>query len=436
MQLCRRAIALLAISTLASCTSSGAVDAGVADDAAAQADAGALKPLRVLFLGNSYTYVNDLPEQVRALVASAAGAPEIAVDSVTMGGARLSDLYQTTDALAKIRTGGWTHIVIQGQSLEAVWPLQDPSGFEDFAARFGREANAVGATPVYYETWARRAGDAIYDNPELTPATMQAELQDSYRQAAWGVGGIMAPIGDAWKLELASSAQELFAADGSHPSTRGTYLAGCVLFQVLTERSPIALGAVPAAVTADDATALQAVAAQACANQACARAPIMRGSATLSPSGSCVINNYCSYAPQGCDVTLMTNIAGPSDSAAEATFAANCTLHLIAMNPVGQAQVHDAPGEDPAGCSADLLVHTASYTATVREEEESGMLALMILGSGPLVEEPGLARREGNYTMSFAGIMDPQQTRAAGTASIRLDDLCTFSGALSVGKGL
>ena len=413
-----RAIALAVTLALGSCTDAGVEGAGMPD---AQArDAAASRPLRVLFLGNSYTYVNDLPEQVRALVASAAGAPEIAVDSVTMGGARLSDLWQTTNALAKIRAGGWTHVVIQGQSLEAVWPLADPSSFEDFAARFGREALAVGATPVYDETWARRAGDSIYDDPELTPATMQAELRDSYRQAAWGTGGIMAPIGDAWQQELASSsAQELFAADGSHPSTRGTYLAACVLFQVLTGRSPIGAGAVPADVSASDAAALQAVAASVCANQACARAPILEGSATFSPTGSCVVDNYCSYAPRTCDVRLMAHLAG--DSAA--TVAATCRLTLMALTPAAAAR-------DPAGCAAELHVHAASYTGTIRAQ--SDMLTLS--GSGPSVEEPGLARREGRYTVSFAGLLDPLRTEATGTASITLDDVCTFSGALSIGQ--
>jgi predicted small lipoprotein YifL len=250
----------------------GSGEAGVDAEASPDADADAdgdeagedARPppaLHVLFLGNSYTFVNDLPGQVQALVASGATPLEITVDSVTEAGATLMRLYEGTEALARVREGGWTHVVIQGQSTEAVWPIADPAAFQEYARRFGEEANAVGAVPVYYETWARQAGDPVYELTGLTPATMQAALRDAYRQAAESVGGSVAPAGDAWELELAEpSPLGLFQSDGSHPTPRGTYLTGCVFFNVLTQRSALGLGGVPPEVTADDAAHLQAIA--------------------------------------------------------------------------------------------------------------------------------------------------------------------------------
>jgi hypothetical protein len=229
---------------------------------ASLADAPAPITLRVLFIGNSYTYVNDVPGQVRALVQSAPWPAQITVDSVTEAGATLKVLYDEGNALAKVRAGGWTHVVLQGQSLEAVGPVFDTAPFLDYAKRFGDEAVAVGAKPVYYETWARRAGDPTYAQYSLTPASMQAAIRESYASAAASVqGAVVAPVGDAWELALAEpSPPNLFQDDGSHPSTRGTYLAGCVFVRVLTRHAATGLGGAPADIAPAEAARLQAIA--------------------------------------------------------------------------------------------------------------------------------------------------------------------------------
>lgn len=230
-------------------------DAGVADVPAPIT-------LRVLFIGNSYTYVNDLPGQVRALVQSAPWPAQITVDSVTEAGATLKVLYDEGNALAKVRAGGWTHVVVQGQSFEAVGPVFDTAPFLDYAKRFGDEAIAVGAKPVYYETWARRAGDPTFAQYSLTPASMQAAIRKSYASAAASVqGAVVAPVGDAWELALAeANPPNLFQDDGSHPSTRGTYLTGCVFTRALTHHTTTGLGGAPADIAPAEAAQIQAIA--------------------------------------------------------------------------------------------------------------------------------------------------------------------------------
>ena len=256
-----RALLALVLGACSSSTLPSPTDSAVPEDAAIPIDAALPKPLHVLFLGNSYTYVNDLPGQVRALVVSTTTPPEITVDSVTVGGATLWQLYKESDAVTRIRLGGWTHVVIQGQSTEAVWPISNPSGFYEYAKRLGDEANKVGAMPVYYETWARREDDWIYQSSELTPKTMQAELRSAYQKAAQSAVGVVAPVGDAWELALAEpKPPNLFASDGSHPSSRGTYLAGCVFFRVLMHRSVAGVGGYPPDISAADAAQLQGIA--------------------------------------------------------------------------------------------------------------------------------------------------------------------------------
>jgi predicted regulator of Ras-like GTPase activity (Roadblock/LC7/MglB family) len=222
-------------------------------------DAGAPSSLNVLFIGNSYTYVNDLPSWVHKL-ADAAGVMSVAVDSVTVGGATLADQVSSTGAVDRIRQGGWTHVVIQGQSVE---PLLGPASFEGAAAVLASEAKKVGAIPLFYETWARKAGDAVYQQGWSggTPAAMQAGLRSEYLKVAVAGVGAVAPAGDAWERALAEQPGiGLFQADGSHPTSAGTYLTASVFYGRIVGHSPVGIALHPSDVSATDAAALQTVA--------------------------------------------------------------------------------------------------------------------------------------------------------------------------------
>jgi hypothetical protein len=190
-----------------------------------------ISALKVLFIGNSYTEVNDLPGSFRSM-ATSAGATSVSVDHVTQGGATLEVLWGT-NAPAKIAEGGWTHVVVQGQSVE---PCLSPDNFLVYAAKFAAAVKAVHATPVFYETWPRHAGDAVYAEPWSggTPAAMQKCLHDTYARAATESGGVLSPAGDAWMTAIGQRADLVFyQSDGSHPTPLGTYLTTAVMLSAI-----------------------------------------------------------------------------------------------------------------------------------------------------------------------------------------------------------
>ena len=116
-------------------------------------------PLRVLFVGNSYTYVNDLPSVIHALGAATPGAA-VEVESVTAGSARLQDHWSAGTAPARIASGGLDVVVLQGQSLET-YGIGVEEGFYPYARQFADAARNAGSRVVWYATWARRAGDGV-----------------------------------------------------------------------------------------------------------------------------------------------------------------------------------------------------------------------------------------------------------------------------------
>jgi hypothetical protein len=182
----------------------------------------------VLFIGNSYTFVNDLPAMTTKLVASATPPLSLHAESVTAGGATLRSLWEKTDAQARIANGHWRYVVLQGQSVE---PCVDRAGYVAYAQRFAKLAVVHGATPVLYATWPRHAENDFYADTHSprTPREMASCLRDGATAAAAGVTMTIADVRDPWMKALSERpALQLYAPDGSHPSAAGTYLAATV----------------------------------------------------------------------------------------------------------------------------------------------------------------------------------------------------------------
>jgi len=212
---------------------------------------------RILFVGNSYTYVNDLPNRLLAIAESVGFEPPVEVATIAIGGALLQDHAENPATMAEIEGGGWDFVVLQEQSY---LPIVDPDTFYAAAETLATAALDAGAAPALFETWARAEGNELYsgDLAGYTPATMQAALRDAYTEASELTGAAYLPVGDTWEATLASYPEmPLFGADGSHPSEHGTYLGACVIFAALTGASLDGAGGAPDGVSEEDAAILR-----------------------------------------------------------------------------------------------------------------------------------------------------------------------------------
>ncbi|WP_224368213.1 SGNH/GDSL hydrolase family protein [Hyalangium versicolor] len=199
------------------------------------------RPLRVLFIGNSYTYLNNLPALLEGLAASATPPLRIQTRAVTRPGVRLQQHWDRGDALAALREGHWDYVVLQEQStlglllIEGRHEVNDPElAFHPYARRFVEEARKVGAQPLFLLTWARR------DTPES-----QARLTQAYMSVARDLGAPIIPAGLAWaRVRQEDPDVVLYNEDGSHPSPAGSYLTASALYATLTGSSPVGLAPV------------------------------------------------------------------------------------------------------------------------------------------------------------------------------------------------
>lgn len=196
-------------------------------------------PKKILFIGNSYTYVNKLWDVIAAL-AKAEGHP-VSVASVTEGGKTLQYFNDPAgekgkEARGAIASGGFDIVVLQEQSLR---PAVSPALFLTAAASFCEQIRAAGAEPVFYATWGRKEGAAALAQYKLTNETMTAKLNAAYCKAGEVNGAHVACVGLAfYEIYTGHPEIELYNEDGSHPSKAGTFLAALTLYRVIFGETP------------------------------------------------------------------------------------------------------------------------------------------------------------------------------------------------------
>jgi hypothetical protein len=178
--------------------------------------------LGVLFIGNSLTVRNDLPALVERLLKES--GEDAHVDVVAFPNFGLVDHWAEGSSRNAIALGGWDVVVLQ----------QGPSATEgrpsllEYSERFAEEIRAVDARPALYMVWPAVSRYSDFDG-----------VSDSYRTAAELTGGLLFPVGEAWRAAWRMDASApLYSPDAFHPSESGTYVAALVMVQQLTGQDP------------------------------------------------------------------------------------------------------------------------------------------------------------------------------------------------------
>ncbi|MBN2669096.1 MAG: hypothetical protein JXR60_07695 [Bacteroidales bacterium] len=190
-----------------------------------------------LFLGNSYTYVNDLPGILRQL--SSSMGDSLYTDQSTPGGYRLLNHAANATTYTKIKSRVWDFVILQAQSQEPSWPVEQ---IENEVFPYAKQisdsikANSVCSEILFYETWGRKYGDS-YNCADWPPVCtfegMNDRLLVGYYTMTTQNNASMAPVGMAWKKAIEDGQYpgiDLYSSDESHPSVYGTYLTACVFY--------------------------------------------------------------------------------------------------------------------------------------------------------------------------------------------------------------
>ena len=174
----------------------------------------------VLFVGNSLTYMNDLPATLVAIAESAGDTIRVATEAAP-NLALIDHLNGGTRALERIKQGGWHFVVLQ-QGPTPPGICRDSLIL--WTKMFDPHIRAGGARPAVFMSW-----------PYQGPLSWFDEIEASFELAAKSVDGLVLPVAEAWRIAIrADSTIRLYAADGLHPTQVGTFLAALVIYERVT----------------------------------------------------------------------------------------------------------------------------------------------------------------------------------------------------------
>lgn len=196
---------------------------------------------RVLFLGNSYTYENNLPHMIAQMALSVGDT--LLFDSRLVGGYTLEDHSNDPISLNKIASNQWDYIVLQEQSQRPSFinPNGFLIGFMNLSDYIQEKQSCAQVTA--FMTWGYKDGDLANcpTHPNVcTYSGMQQLITTRYLSIAETNQAEVTPVGVVWKyIRDNYPSLSLYQSDGSHPSLIGSYIAACCFYTSIFHKNPI-----------------------------------------------------------------------------------------------------------------------------------------------------------------------------------------------------
>ncbi len=221
--------------------------------------------LRILFIGNSYTFTHNIPQQLVEMARSdSANRTHYMVQAVTKGGVGLPEMLSMPEVQQLLAAPeGWHYVVLQNQSF---WAMLPDSVIETIkiAREYDKLIKQAGARTLLFTTWARKPGSQWYSNPETSflknPDYMQKKFNEQTQMVADKLGAVAIPVGGYWAyVNNALPDIDLYSADGTHPGIAGSYLSAAVFYRYFSGRTLETVSYVPPGVSEDTAKRLRDV---------------------------------------------------------------------------------------------------------------------------------------------------------------------------------
>ena len=170
--------------------------------------------MKILFIGNSHTYYNDMPH----IFAGLCRERHVNVD-VTMlahGGKGWDFHLDEPEVKFNIFHGGYDAVVLQ----HVAHPMGDLSVMDLCGRQLIQWVKEAGARPILYMTWTKKADGE----------SAQESMSSAYRKLQQETGCELAPVGEKWwEFHREHPDVELYDGDGQHASPAGSRLAASVI---------------------------------------------------------------------------------------------------------------------------------------------------------------------------------------------------------------
>lgn len=197
--------------------------------------------IRVLFIGNSYTHFNNLPEDIQKIAATQ--KIKLSYQACVRGGYSFKKHLQKKEEIEIIKKGEWDYVILQEHSEAPAKPTSVVATetypcartLDSLVHTYNPEAHVI-----FYMTWGHKDGclSPIPDYPIIDTYTgMQERLKTSYLEMAYQNNAWCAPVGMVWQqVRKERPDYVLYSQDRTHPSPLGTYLAANVIFSTMYQK--------------------------------------------------------------------------------------------------------------------------------------------------------------------------------------------------------
>lgn len=183
---------------------------------------------RVLFVGNSLIYVNNLPRLVSALAASQPGGPQVETATFVAPGGNLAERWDDSHAADAMRNGAWDVLVLQERGgllacMADADKRQEPECRNSQRAhrQFAELAKTRGVRVLLIATWGP---DALW----------QRKLDRGVRTIARDSDAKVLPAGTALRAYAATHPQPPLFDAGFHTSLQGSLILAAQLYGAIT----------------------------------------------------------------------------------------------------------------------------------------------------------------------------------------------------------
>jgi hypothetical protein len=219
---------------------------------------------KILFIGNSITYYNDMPAIFKSL--AAAGGKDVYVNAWVRGGVILGYFAQSAQAAQIINQKQWDYVILQDGDYNIICPGDHPrlaltvNFLKDLILK-----NNPGTKIFFHMLHALKNG-LNHDHFHYDYKAFTRKIVEGTVAFARLVHLQVAPVGMAWnEIVLNQPGIGLYDPDGMHPAYAGSYLIACVYYAAIFRETCVG-NPFSGILSADDARIIQASAAKIVAN--------------------------------------------------------------------------------------------------------------------------------------------------------------------------
>lgn len=213
---------------------------------------------RILFLGHSLTYYNEMPIMVAKMADSADSPIRYDITMNAFPNASLKDHWNNHKTRELLSRDGWDRVIVQP---ERSYRRQDSDSSlhlhgSKLLVGTAEQPPAIIISWQPSESWYRNLN---YSKPRSDDFNI---LQESLRDLATATGADVIDIASVWDRVRAEELPFSLYKDENHPSLEGSYLAALVVYAALSHGDVTAVTYVPWRMSGSDAALLRQLVAK------------------------------------------------------------------------------------------------------------------------------------------------------------------------------